>query len=61
MFRVLGVRGEDRGSSLRHHVEVLHAGGHVAGGTQVGQADVAALGSAVLVRPVVPRVRRVGT
>jgi hypothetical protein len=39
---------------LGHHVEVLHARGHVARRPQIGQTHEPAVGPTVLVRPIIP-------
>ena len=41
----------------RDHEELLDGGGHVAGGSKVEEADVAALAATLLARPVFPWVR----
>ena len=43
----------------RDHEELLHGGGHVAGGAEVEQPDVATLAATLLARPVLPWVRLV--
>lgn len=48
--------GEDGLPSLWDHVELLDGGGQVTGRSQVGQTHKAALGSHIIVRPVVPLV-----
>lgn len=48
--------GEDSLPSLWDHVELLDGGGQVTGRSQVGQTHKAALGSHIIVRPVVPLV-----
>lgn len=48
--------GEDGLPSLWDHVELLDGGGQVTGCSQVGQTHKAALGSHIIVRPVVPLV-----
>lgn len=45
-------------AGIRPRRSHLHTGGHVAGGAEIGEADVAAVAAAVLVGPVVPAVGR---
>ena len=50
---------KDRPPGLRDHVEMLHAGRHVARRTKVRQTHVATLRPLFFVRPIVPSVRHV--
>ena len=48
---------QNAGSRCGDHEELLDGGGHVAGGSKVEEADVAALAATLLARPVFPWVR----
>ena len=50
------IRLQQRCPGLRHHVQVLHTRRHVARGSQVRQAHVAALRARLFSWPVVPGV-----
>lgn len=51
--------GKDCLSGLWDHIELLDCRRQVTGGAQVGQTHKAALGSDVIMRPVIPLIRSV--